>query len=92
MSATRELSKLVDNLASDKVGIGVDNPTEKMQVSGNILASGHFESSAGFFINDINISSDYTLPNGKNAMTAGPVTVDDGVTITIPDGGTWTVT
>lgn len=44
-----------------------------------------------FYENDQNITTDYTITNGKNAMTAGPITIDDGVTVTIPDGSTWTV-
>jgi hypothetical protein len=76
---------------TNNVGIGTSNPSEVLDVSGNITSSGHIESQAGFFINDINISSSYTIPAGKNAMTAGPVTVDDGVVVEIPDGSTWTV-
>ena len=59
--------------------------------SGNVKATGHVESVAGFFINDVTISSSYSIPTGKNAMTAGPVTIADGVVIEIPDGSTWTV-
>jgi hypothetical protein len=28
---------------------------------------------------------------GKNAMTAGPITVASGVTVTVPSGSSWTV-
>lgn len=41
--------------------------------------------------NDQNISVDYEITNGKNAMSAGPITIDDGITLTIPDGSTYTV-
>jgi hypothetical protein len=44
-----------------------------------------------FYVNDTTISYDYTVPTSKNAMTAGPVTVNSGVTVTIPSGSTWTV-
>lgn len=44
-----------------------------------------------FFENDIIITDDYTITTGKNAVTAGPVTINDGVTVTIPDGSTWTI-
>jgi hypothetical protein len=44
-----------------------------------------------FFENDTTLTSDYTITAGKNAMTAGPITIADGVTVTIPDGSTWTV-
>jgi hypothetical protein len=44
-----------------------------------------------FWENSQTISSNYTITSGKNAGTFGPVTIADGVTVTIPDGSTWTV-
>lgn len=56
----------------------------------NKVAQGGGENEV-FFLNDIVISEDYTIPTGKNAMTAGPIKIDDGVTITVPEGSTWTI-
>ena len=44
-----------------------------------------------FNLNDQYVTGDYAIPSGKNAMTAGPIIVNDGVTVTVPDGSTWTV-
>lgn len=44
-----------------------------------------------FYENGQTISTDYSLPSGKNAMTAGVVTVNTGITVTVPTGSTWTV-
>lgn len=44
-----------------------------------------------FFENDMTVTANYTITAGKNAMTAGPVTINDGVTVTIPDGSVWTI-
>lgn len=44
-----------------------------------------------FFENDISVVSDYTVTTSKNAMSAGPITINNGVTITIPNGSVWTV-
>ena len=44
-----------------------------------------------FFENDTNVTADYTITNGKNAMSAGPITIDNGVTVTVGTGETWTV-
>lgn len=44
-----------------------------------------------FYENNQVIASNYTLAVGKNAMTAGPITINDGVTITISDGSSWTI-
>ena len=44
-----------------------------------------------FYENDTNVTTDYTITSGKNAMSAGPITVDSGVTVTVPTGSTWTI-
>jgi hypothetical protein len=41
--------------------------------------------------NDIIASADYTITAGKNGVTAGPITIEDGVTIGIPNGSTWSI-
>lgn len=46
---------------------------------------------AGFYLNDQIIDVDYAIPTSKNAMTAGPITVANGITVTVPDGATWTI-
>jgi len=37
------------------------------------------------------ISSNYTLATGKNGLTVGPVTVNAGVSVTVPSGQRWVV-
>ena len=44
-----------------------------------------------FFENQQNVSNDYTITTGYNAGTFGPVTVNGGVTVTIPANSVWTV-
>jgi hypothetical protein len=44
-----------------------------------------------FFENDLTVTGSYTIPTGKNAGTFGPVTVDSGVTVTVPSGSVWSV-
>mgnify|MGYP003146788987 CR=1 FL=1 len=44
-----------------------------------------------FWENDQTVTSNYTITNGKNAMSAGPITIQNGVTVTIGSGETWTV-
>ena len=41
--------------------------------------------------NSQTISSTHTIPTGSNGMSAGPVTVNNGVTLTISSGSTYTV-
>jgi hypothetical protein len=44
-----------------------------------------------FFENGQTITVNYTITSGKNAGTFGPVSVDSGITVTVPDGSVWTV-
>ena len=52
--------------------------------SSNITAQGLYE-------NSNTISANYTIGTGNNAMSAGPITVATGVTVTVPTGSTWVV-
>ena len=44
-----------------------------------------------FFENGQTVTVNYTITSGKNAGTFGPVTVDSGITVTVPTGSVWTV-
>ena len=48
-------------------------------------------SDAVFYENGQNVTTDYTITSSTNAMSAGPITVDSGATVTIPSGSTWTI-
>ena len=40
---------------------------------------------------DNTITTSYTISTGKNVINAGPMTIDDGATVTVPDGSTWVI-
>lgn len=44
-----------------------------------------------FFENDLIVTTSYTITANKNALTAGPITISDGVSVTIPSGSAWTI-
>jgi hypothetical protein len=46
---------------------------------------------AVFQENEVNVTTSYTLTTGKNAMSVGPITIDGGVTVTIPSGQRWVI-
>lgn len=48
-------------------------------------------SDAVFIENDQTVSSNYTIPASKNAMSTGPVSINSGVTVTISSGSRWVV-
>lgn len=37
------------------------------------------------------VSANYTITSGKNAMSTGPITVNNGITVTVPSGSVWVV-
>ena len=44
-----------------------------------------------FWENGQTVTTDYTITDGQNAGSFGPITINTGVTVTIGDGETWTV-
>ena len=44
-----------------------------------------------FYENENSVDTDYTLTTNYNAVSAGPVTVASGVTVTIPAGQAWVI-
>lgn len=40
---------------------------------------------------DNTITTNYTIGTGKNVISAGPLTINSGVTVTTPSGSTWTI-
>jgi hypothetical protein len=69
--------------ASGSVLVGTSTQVSKLTVDGDV--------SGTFFINPTTVSVNYTIPSNYNAMTAGPITVNSGITVTVPSGSTWVV-
>ena len=44
-----------------------------------------------FVENSDDVTTNYTITSGKNAMSVGPITVESGVVVTIPSGSRWVV-
>jgi hypothetical protein len=44
-----------------------------------------------FIENDQAVTTNYTIPATKNAMSTGPVAVNSGVTVTVSSGARWVV-
>ena len=44
-----------------------------------------------FWENGQTVTTDYTITNNNNAGTWGPVTINNGVTVTVGDGEYWTI-
>ena len=44
-----------------------------------------------FFENDTTVAVNYQVTSGKNAMSAGPITINTGIAVTVPSGSSWTI-
>jgi hypothetical protein len=44
-----------------------------------------------FYNNDQVVTTNYSIPAGKNAISAGPVTINNGISVTIPNGSSWVI-
>ena len=45
----------------------------------------------GMFVNSQTVAADYTVASGYNALSAGPITINGGVTVTVTSGSNWAV-
>lgn len=44
-----------------------------------------------FVLNGQTVTVDYTIPTGFNASSVGPISIDDGITVTIPVSSSWVI-
>jgi hypothetical protein len=83
-SAANTLSKLTVGSTGQVLTVASGAPSWAAAASSNITSLGLYENSA-------TISANYTIGTGNNAMSAGPITVNTGVTVTVPTGSTWVI-
>lgn len=55
------------------------------------LQSSEMVATNGIFVNSQTVSADYTIAATNNGLSAGPVTVASGITVTVSSGAVWTV-
>ena len=57
----------------------------------NVLTGAEVSASNGIFINNKTVGASYSIPSGYAASSVGPVTLSNGVTVTVPSGSKWVV-
>ena len=82
---------------------GVDALPSQTNNSGKFLTSNGSAASWAVLDTDANsttkglyemantISANYVIGNNKNAMSAGPITINSNVSVTVPSGSTWVI-
>ena len=78
-------------VATARLGSGTANSSSYLRGDGSWATISAGAEDGIFWENDQAVSSDYTITNGKNAMSAGPITINSGVTVTVGSGEAWTI-
>jgi hypothetical protein len=55
------------------------------------LTAPQLSASNGIVCNANTIAASFTIPTNYNAVSAGPITINTGITVTVPTGSTWVV-
>jgi hypothetical protein len=76
--------------------IRFNTSTEKTEVYNGTAWQGISSANGGpgnpfLFENDTTVTENYTITTGKNAMSAGPITINTGITVSIPVGSNWSI-
>jgi hypothetical protein len=69
---------------------GPTGPTGATGPTGSIYPTGGSPDRI-FYENQITVTANYTISTSYNAGTFGPVTINSGVTVTVPTGSVWTI-
>lgn len=81
------------NFAANSKDVFVTYPASKgvYEDDINTAYSAQFAASNGLFLSSTTVSTSITLPSNYNAMSAGTITVNNGITVTVPNGSRWVV-
>jgi hypothetical protein len=60
-------------------------------VGGSWGGVGGAQAGGVIFENALTISANYTLTTSKNGLSVGPITINSGVTVTVPSGQRWVI-
>ncbi len=83
---------LLANVVSGTVSnVFTSNASIVYQPSTGQLTSQVIAADNGLIVNKANVATSYTVGSGYNAMSAGPITVNSGITVTVSSGSAWTV-
>ena len=81
----------VDALPSQTSNSGKYLTTNGSAASWAVLDTDANTTTKGLYEHAHTIASNYSITSGNNAMTAGPITINTGVSVTVPTGSTWII-
>ena len=72
-------------------GTTTPNQSANFTYNGTTLTAQVMRASNGIVVNSKTVSANYTIATGDSAMSAGPITVNSGVSVTVSSGSRWVV-
>ena len=81
----------VDALPSQTNNSGKYLTTNGSAASWAVLDTDANTTTKGLYEHAHTIAANYSITSGNNAMTAGPITINSGVSVTVPTGSTWVI-
>jgi hypothetical protein len=72
-------------------GTTTPNQSANFTYNGTTLTAQVVRASNGIVVNNKTVSASYTIASGDSATSAGPITVNSGVTVTVSSGSRWVV-
>ena len=81
----------VDALPSQSGNSGKYLTTNGSAASWAVLDTDANTTTKGLYEHAHTIAANYSITSGNNAMTAGPITINSGISVTIPTGSTWVI-
>ena len=82
---------VLSNSAGTTAKINFSSGTQDVFVTYPAEVSTYSGAGQSIFLNTVTISSNYTLPSDQNGLSVGPITINSGVTVTVPSGRRWVV-
>lgn len=90
------------NVTINKLTLGGTITAATLALTGNLTASGtitssssitgtSFKATQGIYENNQTISVNYSIAAGNSAMSSGPISLNSGVTVTVPSDSRWVI-
>ena len=65
--------------------------TTSIHANTGIVTATKFDSTSGIIENANAIAANYSIKSNNNAMSAGPISINSGISVTVPSGSSWTI-
>jgi hypothetical protein len=93
-STTAAAVPVAGNLALGELAINITDGILYYKNPSNVVtpfASGGASADGVIYENSLIISANYTLTTAKNGFSVGPITINSGISVTVPSGQRWVV-